>query len=181
VDTARLSFDDVASSMAYVVGLAPGNHAAKGALNIALLDGAARKMGRPIYDVLGLGFSEDKHVTSFSIGIDKPDAIREKVREADRFPVLKLKVGGPDDRQNWPHSARSREQTLRVDANEAKSRETASLPEWLATDGHIEFLNNRCQPQPSQRRRVAQNEACCRRADESCWWTSRASPTLPRG
>src|SRR5687767_14292659 len=46
----KLSFDDVESSMAYVNAVAPKNFAAKGALNIALLDGAARKRGQAIYD-----------------------------------------------------------------------------------------------------------------------------------
>src|SRR2546427_12726843 len=57
--------------------LAAKNFAAKCAVNIALLDGAARRAGKPIYDHLGLGFTENKHVTSFSIGIAKPEAIRQ--------------------------------------------------------------------------------------------------------
>ena len=61
--------------------LAAKNFAAKCAVNIALLDGAARRAGKPIYDHLGLGFTENKHVTSFSIGIAKPEAIRQKVLE----------------------------------------------------------------------------------------------------
>ena len=41
IDATRLSFDDVVGSMAYVETLAPGNYSPKGAINIALLDGAA--------------------------------------------------------------------------------------------------------------------------------------------
>ena len=44
---------------------------------IALLDGAAKKAGKAVYDLLGLGFREGKHVTSFSIGIDSPEIIRK--------------------------------------------------------------------------------------------------------
>jgi L-Ala-D/L-Glu epimerase len=149
VDARRLSFADVPGSIAYLDSIADGNHAAKCALNIALLDGAARRAGKAIYDHLGLGFTEGKHVTSFSIGIDQPDVIRAKVREAERYPVLKLKVGSPDDRQNI---AALRDvaptKTVRVDGNEAwKTKEEALRQiEWLAGDKHIEFVE---QPMPA--------------------------------
>jgi L-alanine-DL-glutamate epimerase-like enolase superfamily enzyme len=149
VDPARLSFDDVAASMCYLDTVAPGNPAAKTALNIALMDGAARRAGKPIYDLLGLGFTEGRHVTSFSIGIDSPEMVRQKVTEAAEFPVLKMKLGSPQDRANL---AALREaaptKTVRVDANEAwKTKEHAlSEIEWLAQDGHIEFVE---QPMPA--------------------------------
>lgn len=150
VDAGRLSFVDVPASMAYLETLGPKNFAAKGAINIALLDGAARQSGKPIYDYLGLNFTEGKHVTSFSIGIDAPDVIRCKVREAESYPVLKLKVGTPNDHQNL---AALREvapkKTIRVDANEAwKTKEEAlERLEWLASDGAIQFVE---QPMPAE-------------------------------
>ena len=101
VDGSKLSFDDIPGSMKYLDTLAAGNDAAKCGVNIALLDGAAKAAGKPIYDYLGLGFKEDQHITSFSIGIDTPDVIRQKVHEAEIYPVLKLKVGSPDDQKNF--------------------------------------------------------------------------------
>ena len=100
VDAARLRFDDVPGSMSYLDTVAPGNMAAKCAVNLALLDGAARRAGQPVYDFLGLGFRERRHVTSFTIGIDTPEVIRRKVIAAERFPILKIKVGVPGDREN---------------------------------------------------------------------------------
>ena len=149
VDAARLSFDDLPASTAYIEGIAPGNAAAKGALNIALLDGASRKKGKAIYDHLGLGFREGAHKTSFSIGIDSPEVIRAKVAQAEEFPILKLKVGVPGDKENL---AALREiapsKTVRVDANEGwKTKEQAlEMLEWLAADKHVEFCE---QPMPS--------------------------------
>lgn len=150
VDAGRLSFSDVAGSMDYVDHLAPGDYAAKSALNVALLDGAARRAGQPLHDFLGLGFQENKHVTSFSIGLDKPEIIRAKVAEAAGYPILKLKVGGADDRANLKtlrEAAPSK--TVRVDANEGwKTKEEALRNlEWLAADGHIEFVE---QPMPAR-------------------------------
>lgn len=149
VDANRLSFSDIPRSMAYLETLAPGAFAAKGAINIALVDGAARLAGKPLCDHLGLGFTERKHVTSFSIGIDSPDMIRRKTREAEPYPVLKLKVGSPQDRENL---AALREaaptKAVRVDANEAwKTKEDALRNlEWLARDGRIQFVE---QPMPA--------------------------------
>lgn len=149
VDPRKLSFDDVPQSMAYLETLGPKNQAAKAAVNIALLDGAARKAGQPIYDYLGLGFAENKHLSSFTIGIDQPEMIRTKVQEAAPYPILKLKLGSRSDHENL---AALREvapaKTVRVDANEAwKTKEIALHNlEWLARDPHIEFVE---QPLPA--------------------------------
>ena len=97
VDASQLSFDNLTGSMSYLETLSSTDMAAKCALNIALIDGAARRSGKAVYDFLGLGFRENHHMTSFSIGIAELDVIRKKVHAADRFSVLKLKVGVPND------------------------------------------------------------------------------------
>ncbi|HWF19454.1 MAG TPA: enolase C-terminal domain-like protein, partial [Verrucomicrobiae bacterium] len=143
VDGSKLSFDDVRGSMRYVEGIAPGEFAAKSAVNIALLDGASRKAGKPIYDYYNLGFRDKYHVTSFSIGIDKPEVIRQKVLAAEKYPVLKLKVGGPDDKANMKALREAApKKWVRVDANEGwKTKEEAlAMCEWLAKDGYIQYV-----------------------------------------
>jgi L-Ala-D/L-Glu epimerase len=149
VDPAQLSFDDVPGSMRYLERVAPGNYAPKCALNIALLDGAARQARQPICDYLKLGFAEGKHLTCFSIGIDSPAMIRKKTLEAAPYPVLKLKLGSPQDRENLAALREAAPAKLvRVDANEAwKTKEQALRQiEWLAGDGHIEQVE---QPMPA--------------------------------
>src|SRR5579872_230906 len=150
VDANRLSFDDVAGSMAYLDSLSPGDFAGKCPVNIALMDGAGKKAGKAVYDVLGLGFKENSHVTSYTIGIDTPEVVRLKVRNAEQYPVLKLKVGVPQDREIM---AALREvaptKTVRIDANEGwKTKEEALKSiEWFAQDRHIEFVE---QPMPAR-------------------------------
>lgn len=149
VDPARLAFDDIPGTMRYLDGLQAGNHTAKCGINIALLDGAAKAAGVPIYDYLQLGFTERKHVTSFSIGIDTPEVIHQKVREAERYPVLKLKVGSPNDRANFTALREAApDKRVRVDANEAwKTKEEALRHiEWLHKHGNVEFIE---QPMPA--------------------------------
>jgi L-Ala-D/L-Glu epimerase len=149
VDPAKLSFDDIPGSMAYLETVAPNYPSAKCALNVALVDGAARNAGKAVYNFLGLGFTEKMHFSSFSIGIDTPEMVRRKVAEAAAYPILKLKIGSPGDRENL---AVLREvapnRTVRVDANEGwKTKEEALRNlEWLARDKHIEFVE---QPMPA--------------------------------
>lgn len=149
LDATKLSFEDVHGSMHYLDSVAPGNMAAKCAVNIALLDGAARKGGKPIYDFLGLGFRDQHHVTSFTIGIDTPDVIRQKVIAAGSYPILKIKVGVPGDPDNM-QAVRdiAPTKTVRVDANEGwKTKEQAlEMIQWLAQDKYIEYVE---QPMPS--------------------------------
>jgi L-alanine-DL-glutamate epimerase-like enolase superfamily enzyme len=149
VDPRGLSFNDVAGSMSYLDTLSAHDMSAKAALNVALLDGAARRAKQPLFDFLELGFRENQHVTSFSIGIDTPEVVRKKVLEAANFPVLKLKMGSETDRpllQALREAAPDK--PVRVDANEGwKTKEHAlEMLEWLAADGHIQYVE---QPLPA--------------------------------
>lgn len=149
VDPRGLSFTDIEGSMKYLDTLSAHDMTAKAALNIALLDGAGKKAKKPIYDLLGLGFQENKHLTSFTIGIDTPEMIRKKVIEAERFPILKVKVGVPGDKENMQALREvAPTKTVRVDANEGwKTKEQAlEMIQWLATDKNIEYVE---QPMPA--------------------------------
>ena len=149
LDASKFSFNDVAGSMAYLEKIPGLPVAAKCMLNLALLDGAAKRAGQALYDFLGLGFRERHHVTSFSIGIDAPDIIRKKVLEAAQYPMIKLKVGDPRDRENFAAlRSAAPNKPVRVDANEGwKTKEEAlRMLEWLvATDKNIQFIE---QPMP---------------------------------
>jgi len=149
VDATKLSFADIPGSMDYLETVAPKEMAAKCAFNLALVDGAAKHAGQPVCDFLGLGFRENHHISSFSIGIAQPDIIRQKTLAAEQFPILKLKVGDAHDQQNL-HALRQAAPTkpVRVDANEGwKTREHAlEMIEWLARDPLIQFVE---QPMPA--------------------------------
>jgi L-alanine-DL-glutamate epimerase-like enolase superfamily enzyme len=149
VDARGLSFNDPEGSMEYLETVSPHDRSAKCALNIALLDGAAKRNRKPIYDFFKLGFRENHHVTSFTIGIDTPDMIRKKVLEAAIYPVLKVKVGVPGDKENMKALREvAPDKAVRVDANEGwKTKEQAlEMLTWLATDGHIQYVE---QPMPA--------------------------------
>ncbi len=148
VNVSEFSFDDIPRSMARLEAFAPMPVAARCGLNTALADGAAKCAQKALCDFFNLGFRENHHITSFSIGIDSPDIIRKKVLAAANYPVLKLKVGVAHDDENLA-ALRSvaPDKPVRVDANEGwKTKEQAlEMLEWLASDGRIQFVE---QPMP---------------------------------
>ncbi len=74
------------------------NTAAKAAVDIALHDLVGKLMGQPWYNIWG--FNKDKAPnTTFTIGIDKADVVREKTKEAKGFKILKVKLGKDNDKE----------------------------------------------------------------------------------
>jgi L-Ala-D/L-Glu epimerase len=134
-------------SMAEVSRAMPGQFAAKAALDIALLDWIGKKMNVPLYQLLGLD-PADTPITTFSIGIDTPEITRQKVREAEPFPVLKIKVGLDTDEATIAAVRSVTKKPVRVDANEGwKDKEEAVRKiNWLESQG-VEFIE---QPMPAE-------------------------------
>lgn len=96
-----------------------GNASARAAIVAALYDLMGKTAGMPVHRLLGLD-PKRAPLTSFTIGIDEPEVVRAKVREAAEFPILKIKVG--TERDDEILSAVRREAPvvrLRVDANTA--------------------------------------------------------------
>ena len=85
--------------LGYVDSLSPGDSAAKAAVDIALHDLVGKLLGAPWYRIWGLDPSKAPD-TTFTIGIDTPEVVREKTREcAGRFNILKVKVGLDNDKE----------------------------------------------------------------------------------
>ena len=69
--------------------------AARAALDAALHDWIGRRLGVPLWRLLGL--SRELPPTSYTIGIDSLEGTRDRARRAREFRVLKVKVGGAED------------------------------------------------------------------------------------
>ncbi|MCB1034993.1 MAG: dipeptide epimerase [Acidobacteria bacterium] len=125
----------------------PDQPAAAAALDMALRDLAAKRMGAPLYQVLGLDPGTLPE-TSFTIGLDTPEGAVAKVKEAEHFGVLKIKLGSPGDREMLEAVRGATRQRLRVDANEGWSLDTAlENLRWLEELG-VEMVE---QPLPEGR------------------------------
>jgi L-alanine-DL-glutamate epimerase-like enolase superfamily enzyme len=131
-----------------IEALGPGEHAAKAALDMAVLDWVGRKLGEPVWRLLGLG--RDKVVTTtYSIGIDEVPVMQQKLRDAPDFGVYKIKVGTPDDRKIIEGIRAVTDKPLITDANEGwKTKEEAlEMIDWMADQG-VELVE---QPMPADR------------------------------
>lgn len=100
------------------------NASAKTAISMALHDLIGRRHGLPLYRGLGLDLDRIPP-TSFTIGIDDPERMREKVAEAAPYPILKIKMGFPGDLEALETIRRVTDKPIRVDANEGWSRAEA--------------------------------------------------------
>jgi L-alanine-DL-glutamate epimerase-like enolase superfamily enzyme len=81
----------------YVDNIMPGNHAAKASVDIALHDLIGKIIGKPCFRIWGLDPLKAPD-TSFTIGIDTPEVVKQKTLEASPYNVLKVKLGVGDDR-----------------------------------------------------------------------------------
>jgi L-Ala-D/L-Glu epimerase len=93
--------------------------AARNALDCALWDLEAKRAGRSVAELLGVGALRPV-LTAFTISLGTPEAMAAAAREAAFYPLLKLKLGGDGDRERL---AAVREAApgarLIADANEA--------------------------------------------------------------
>ena len=93
-----------------------GNAAARVAVSAALHDLAGKRAGMPVWRLWGLDRSRAPRST-FTIGIDTPDVIARKVAEAAEYPILKIKLGSPDDLGILRAIRGATDREIRVDAN----------------------------------------------------------------
>ena len=125
--------------------LAPGNTAAKAAVDIALHDWIGKTLDVPLHRLWGLNPARTP-VTSFTIGIDTPDVIRQKTLEAAPYRILKVKLGGDTDRLMIETIRSVTDKPITVDANQGWTdrNEALKMIEWLAPQGVV-FIE---QPMP---------------------------------
>jgi L-alanine-DL-glutamate epimerase-like enolase superfamily enzyme len=93
------------------------------ALDNALHDLAARRLGLPVYRLLGLGRPEP--VSAYTLGIADRETTLADAERLRGYPILKVKVGGWDDVETLRAVGESSEAQLWADANEAFSSEEA--------------------------------------------------------
>ncbi len=96
---------------------AGGDHEVVAALDIALWDWKGKRLGRPVHELLGVP-AHGMPVTTFSIGIDTAEVMKQKTKEAAAYPKLKVKIGLANDEENIAAIRSVSSQPITVDANE---------------------------------------------------------------
>ena len=128
--------DDI---LTYVDGLSEGDTAAKAAVDIALHDLVGKLLGQPWYRIWGLDPAKAPD-TTFTIGIDTPDVVREKTKEcADKFNILKVKVGLDNDKEMIETIREITDLPIAVDANQGwkDKKQALEMIHWLAEHGVV--------------------------------------------
>jgi len=129
----------------YVDGIDSGNGAAKASVDIALHDLVGKMMGEPWYKIWGY----DKTLTpntSFTIGIDTAEVVKQKVKEAAEFKILKVKLGRENDKEMIETIRSVTETPLCVDVNQGWTDKNVALEmiHWLK-ERNVVFVE---QPMP---------------------------------
>lgn len=116
----------------YVDHVAPDNRAAKASVDIALHDLLGKIMGQPWYKIWGLT-PEKTPYTSFTIGIDTAEVVRQKVDEAAPYKVLKVKMGLDNDKELVEIIRSKTDRPICVDANQGwtSKEEALEMCHWL--------------------------------------------------
>ena len=148
VDLSRFSnpfeMEDILSS---VDSIEEKNPAAKASIDIALYDLVGKLLNKPWYAIWG--FDKDKTpYTDFTMGIDTPEVVKQKVKDAEAFKILKVKLGRDDDKETIEAIRSITDKPLRVDVNQGwKDKHFAlDMINWL-NERNVELIE---QPMPKE-------------------------------
>ncbi|OFY62322.1 MAG: dipeptide epimerase [Bacteroidetes bacterium RBG_13_43_22] len=131
--------------VAYLDGIMPGNYAAKASVDIALHDLVGKLTGKPWFRLWGLD-PEKTPFTSFTIGIDTPEVVRQKVAEAEPYKILKVKLGLGNDKEMVETIRSISDKPICVDVNQGwKDRNYALEMAYWLKENNVIFLE---QPMP---------------------------------
>nr|WP_121269803.1 dipeptide epimerase [Pedobacter schmidteae] len=127
------NFDEI---KAYLDSLEKGHPAIKAAIDIALNDISGKLLNKPCYEMYGTDPLK-MPLTSYTIGIDTPEVIREKVADANGFKVLKIKLGRDNDKELINTIRSVSDLPLYVDANQGWSnrKQAIEMIYWLHDQG----------------------------------------------
>jgi len=127
---------DFASIIDYLDSIAPGNPAVKAAVDIALHDLDGKLKGEPCWKLLGSDPTK-MPVTSYTVGIDTPEVLKEKVRLGQGCKVIKVKLGRGSDKELIKTIRSVTDLPLYVDANQGWTDREHSLDmcHWLYEQG----------------------------------------------
>jgi L-Ala-D/L-Glu epimerase / N-acetyl-D-glutamate racemase len=136
---------DLDAAEARFSAVVPKNGAARAALSVALHDLVGKRLGQPVWRLWGLDPTRAPR-SSYTIGLDTPEKIRQKVLEASSYPILKIKLGTDRDEAILRIVRDATDKPLRVDANAGWTRERALQMLPVLKSYGVEFLEQPLRP-----------------------------------
>ncbi|MCP4178598.1 MAG: dipeptide epimerase [bacterium] len=114
-------------------------------IDIALHDLVGKLLNIPLYKYFGLN-KEKTPVTSFTIGLDNIPMMVKKIKEAKDYPIIKVKVGTPNDIEIMEALREHTDATIRVDANTGWGVDEAIEKINKLEKFNIEFIEQPIEP-----------------------------------
>ncbi len=137
VDLSGFSFPfNFAEIHDYLDNIEAGNPAVKAAIDIALNDINGKILNLPCATIYKADIAK-MPITSYTIGIDSPEVIKEKVADAKDFKVLKIKLGRANDKELIQTIRSVSNLPLYVDANQGWTDRKQAIDTiyWLHNQG----------------------------------------------
>lgn len=140
VDLAQFAdLTDIDSVLDYIDHIAVGNTAAKASIDIALHDLIGKIRNQSWHKIWNLN-PQNTPNTTYTIGIDTDEIVRKKTSEvASDFKILKVKLGGTDDKRMIEVIRSVTDLPLAIDANQGWKDRTEALEMvyWLKEQGVV--------------------------------------------
>jgi L-alanine-DL-glutamate epimerase-like enolase superfamily enzyme len=137
VDAAQFKYPfDFGSVIAYLDAITPGNPAIKAGIDIALHDLDGKLQQKPCWQLLGSELAK-MPLTSFTIGIDTPEIVIQKVKENPDCKIIKVKLGRDSDKELIKTIRSVTDLPLFVDANQGWTdlQQSLDMTHWLREQG----------------------------------------------
>lgn len=139
IDWKRFTYPfDFGEITTYLDEIESGHPAIKAAIDIALNDINGKILNKPCYEIYGADPLK-MPVTSYTIGIDTPEILKEKVADARDFKVLKIKLGRDNDKELINTIRSVSNLPLYIDANQGwkDKAEAIDMIYWLHDMGAL--------------------------------------------
>ena len=128
-------FDEL---IAYLDSIAPGNPNIKAAVDIALHDLRGKIEQKPCFQYFNSDPLKMPH-TSYTLGIDTPEVLLQKIKEGENCHIIKVKLGRDNDKELINTIRSASDKPLYVDANQGWTDRQQGLDMvcWLHEQGVV--------------------------------------------
>ena len=129
-----IDLEDIDTIIEQVNKIQPNNTAAKASIDIALHDLAGKITEQPCWKMFNCK-KEDTPYTSYTLGIDTNEGIKQKVNEGISYKYFKVKLNGENDEEIINTIRSITDKPIMVDVNQGWKNKYEALKkiEWLST------------------------------------------------
>jgi L-alanine-DL-glutamate epimerase-like enolase superfamily enzyme len=123
---------DLETILKEIDALAPNNTAAKASIDIALNDLIGKIENKPCWQLYGAN-KMDTPYTTYTLGIDEPEMMKQKIDEGNAYTILKVKLNGEKDKACINTIRSITDKPIAIDVNQGwKNKEEAlEMINWL--------------------------------------------------